>query len=278
MEIKKAIIPVAGWGTRRLPITKIIEKCMLPIGNRPIVDYIVEDCVRGGITDIYFVINETKHSQLKAYYGEHPKYKQYLLEKGKDVNIIKTKPEGVNFHFSVQPVGKYGTAIPLAMAIKEHNLMNEQILWCNGDDPFWNVPSGSEAKNLIKSIEKPDESAVMSVIKPIEEMSSYGMLTVNSDGLVTDLVEKPSKEKAVSRYANINRYIFSPKLSQMIVKYVDSHDKAPNERGEFEATDPIGEYIRTGMPMRHIAATGEWLDSGSLEGWLHANNVICGKS
>ena len=55
--ITKAIIPVAGWGTRRLPVTKAIEKCMLPLGNRPVVDYIVQDCVRAGIRDIYFVVS-----------------------------------------------------------------------------------------------------------------------------------------------------------------------------------------------------------------------------
>ena len=68
MKIKKAIIPVAGWGTRRLPITKTIEKAMLPIGNRPLVDYVVEDCAKAGIEEIFIVIDEKPFSQVTNYY------------------------------------------------------------------------------------------------------------------------------------------------------------------------------------------------------------------
>jgi UTP--glucose-1-phosphate uridylyltransferase len=279
MNITKAIIPVAGWGTRRLPITKTIEKCMLPIGNRPIVDYIVEDCARAGITDIYFVINKTPRSQLKDYYGHNAQIEKYLTEKNATdtLKLIDTVPANVNFHYIVQPEGKYGTAVPLSLAVKEFGL-DEQILWCNGDDPFWNVPSGSAAKDLIDSIENANESAVMTVIRPREEMPKYGMHVVNDDGLVTDLIEKPTFENAISNYANINRYILSPKLLNMIVEYVDTFDVSQNGRGEYEATDPIGDYIRAGLPMRHVAAEGEWLDSGSLDGWLHANNVVVGST
>ncbi|GHU08657.1 UTP--glucose-1-phosphate uridylyltransferase [Alphaproteobacteria bacterium] len=274
-QITKAIIPVAGWGTRRLPITKAIEKCMLPIGNRPIVDYIVEDCARAGITDIYFVINDTPHSQLKDYYGHNTQFEKYLTEKNstEKLKLLDTAPANVNFHYSVQPGGKYGTAVPLALAIKEFGL-DEQVLWCNGDDPFWNVPSGSAAKDLIDSIQNADESAVMTVTKPREEMPKYGMIVVGDDGLVTDLIEKPTYENAISNHANINRYVFSPKLLNMIIEYVDTFDVSQNERGEYEATDPIGDYIRASLPMRHLAATGEWLDSGNLEGWLYANEVV----
>jgi UTP--glucose-1-phosphate uridylyltransferase len=271
-KITKAIIPVAGWGTRRLPITKIIEKCMLPIGNRPIVDYIVEDCVRGGITDIYFVINETKHSQLKAYYSEHPAYEKYLAGKGKDTSILKTKPEGVNFHYSVQPVGKYGTAVPIALAVKEHGI-NEPVVMCNGDDPFWNVPSGSAVKDLIAVPKTPDEAAIMGVQYKREEMPNFGNLIVK-DGLLQKIDEKPSLENVVSTLANINRYVFPPKLLQMIVDYVDHSDPTTNLRGEYEVTDPVTDYVRAGNTMRVVTATGDWLESGSLEGWLHANEII----
>jgi len=273
MEIKKAIIPVAGWGTRRLPITKIIEKCMLPIGNRPIVDYIVEDCVRGGITDIYFVINETKHSQLKAYYSEHPAYEKYLAEKGKDTSVLKTKPGGVNFHYSVQPVGKYGTAVPIALAVKDYGI-NESVVMCNGDDPFWNVPSGSAVKDLVTVTQSADEAAIMGVEREREEMPAFGNLIVK-DGLLEEIVEKPALEDVVTTLANVNRYVLSPKLLKMIVDYVDNDD-LQNERGEYEITDPVTDYVRGNNPMRVVKAKGDWLESGSLEGWLHANNVVCG--
>src|SRR6476659_3713685 len=83
MNITKAIIAVAGYGTRRLPITKTLEKCMLPVGNRPVVDYLVQDCIEAGITDIIFVVNE-RHEQIKHYYtGRNESLEAYLEKNGK---------------------------------------------------------------------------------------------------------------------------------------------------------------------------------------------------
>ena len=275
MSITKAIIPVAGWGTRRLPITKAVEKCMLPIGNRPIVDYIVEDCVRAGITDIYFVINDTEHSQLKDYYGDNAQIAKFLTDKNAidKLELLDTTPAGVNFHYTVQPSGRYGTAVPVALVVKEFNL-NEQVVMRNGDDPFWNVPSGSEVKNMIESIINEDESVTVGATKPIDEMSKYGMLDV-ADGLLQRIVEKPSIENVTSTLANINCSVLSASLLTTIVNYVDSHDFGPTDQ-EYMITDPISEYLDNGGRIRVLAATGEWLDSGSLEGWLNANKVICG--
>jgi len=275
MGVTKAIIPVAGWGTRRLPITKAIEKCMLPIGNRPIVDYIVEDCVRAGITDIYFVINDTPCSQLRNYYGKNEKIEKYLTERNatEKLAMLKTAPEGINFHYTVQPDdGRYGTAIPVALVVKEFAL-DEQVVMRNGDDPFWNVPSGSEVKNMIEGIKNKDESATVGAVKPTEEMPKYGMLA-EKDGFLQDIIEKPALENVTSNLANINCSIFSPDLLKMIVNYVDSHNFGPTDQ-EYMITDPIEEYLKSGGRMRVLAATGDWLDSGSLEGWLHANEVIC---
>ena len=77
MNCTKAIIIIAGYGTRRLPITKSIEKSMLPILNRPVVDYVVEDCIKAGITDIYFVVNKDA-VQIRSYYGHNKVLEDYL--------------------------------------------------------------------------------------------------------------------------------------------------------------------------------------------------------
>jgi UTP--glucose-1-phosphate uridylyltransferase len=272
-KITKAIIPVAGYGTRRLPITKAIEKCMLPIGNRPIVDYIVEDCARAGITDIYFVINDTPHSQLMDYYGENAEMKNFLVDKNATdkLELLNTAPAGVNFHYVKQTRGKYGTAIPVADVVRQFDL-KEQIVMRNGDDPFWNVPSGSEVKNMIALVENEAESATIGATKPTEEMPRYGML-VTEDDFLKEIIEKPSLDKVVSNLANINCSIFSAELLKTIVEYVDSHDFGPNDQ-EYMITDPIAEYLHRGGKMRVGAATGDWLDSGNLTGWLHANEVI----
>lgn len=96
MKITKAIIPVAGWGTRMLPITKAIEKCMLPIGTRPVIDFVVQDVIKAGITDIYFVVGE-QSSQLQNYYRSNIQLNDYLKRHGKDDKLPLVAPlKGVN--------------------------------------------------------------------------------------------------------------------------------------------------------------------------------------
>ena len=89
--VTKAVIPVAGWGTRMLPITKVIEKCMLPVGTRPVVDYIVQDVIRAGITDIYFVVGE-QSSQLQSFYRTNIPLNDYLRKKSKDEQLSLVAP------------------------------------------------------------------------------------------------------------------------------------------------------------------------------------------
>ena len=125
MPITKAIIPVAGWGTRRLPITKIIEKSMLPVGNRPLVDYSVQELVKAGVTDIYMVISNVEPCQVREFYKDNLALNLYLEARGKAdrLELAKTLPEGVRIHYTSQdPSGKYGTAVPVAMVAEEYNI------------------------------------------------------------------------------------------------------------------------------------------------------------
>ena len=85
--ITKAIIPVAGWGTRRLPITKIIEKSMLPVGNRPLVDYSVQELIKAGVKDIYMVISNVEPCQVQEFYKDNLALNQYLIDRGKEGDL-----------------------------------------------------------------------------------------------------------------------------------------------------------------------------------------------
>lgn len=99
MSITKAIIPVAGWGTRMLPITKSIEKCMLPVGKRPVIDYVVKDVVAAGIKEIYFVVGE-RSARLQSYYRSNIALNDYLRRTGKDELFPLVAPlTGVRIHF-----------------------------------------------------------------------------------------------------------------------------------------------------------------------------------
>lgn len=274
--ITKAIIPVAGWGTRRLPITKIIEKSMLPVGNRPLVDYSVQDLIKAGVKDIYMVISNAEPCQVREFYKDNLALNQYLIERGKEdrLELAKTLPDDVTIHYTVQdPADKYGTAVPIAMVVKEFNI-NEPVLVFMGDDFIWN-PEGESAAEALMKVANNNESAILGVEIDKSKVNKYGVLSVE-DGKLVGVVEKPEPEDAPSSLINVSKYIMSVDLLKRIVEYVDTHDFGPKDQ-EYMVTDPIDEYIREGGVMRVAPTTGEYLDGGSVEGWLHANNVVCGK-
>ena len=273
--ITKAIIPVAGWGTRRLPITKIIEKSMLPVGNRPLVDYSVQDLIKAGVKDIYMVISNVEPCQVQEFYKDNLALNQYLVDRGKEdrLKLAKTLPDDVTIHYTVQdPTGKYGTAVPIALVMKEYNL-NEPVLVFTGDEFIWNPGGESAPETLLKSVENDTDSVILGIEVEESKVSKYGVLSVE-DGKLTDIVEKPTPEEAPSNLVNVSKYILSPELLHKITEYVDAHDFGPLDQ-EYMITDPIDDYIKNGGVMRVAIAKGEYLDGGTVEGWLHANNVVC---
>ena len=275
--ITKAIIPVAGWGTRRLPITKIIEKSMLPVGNRPLVDYSVQELIAAGVKDIYMVISNVEPCQVQEFYKDNLALNQYLIDRGKEdrLKLAKTLPDDVTIHYTVQdPAGKYGTAVPIAMVVKEYSI-NEPVLVFMGDDFIWNPNGKSAATALIESIQDDTDSAILGVEIPKDKVEKYGVLSAK-DGKLIGVVEKPKPEDAPSNLINVSKYIMSPKLLNRIVDYVDNNDFGPKDQ-EYMVTDPIDDYIKDGGVIRIAPTNGEYLDGGSVEGWLHANNVVCGK-
>ena len=274
--ITKAIIPVAGWGTRRLPITKIIEKSMLPVGNRPLVDYSVQELIKAGVKDIYMVISNVEPCQVQEFYKDNLALNQYLIDRGKEdrLALAKTLPDDVTIHYTIQdPAGKYGTAVPIAMVVKEYSL-DEPVLVFMGDDFIWNPDGESAATALIKSVKDDSESAILGVEIDKNKVEKYGVLS-EKDGKLVGVVEKPTPKEAPSNLINVSKYILAPELLQKIVDYVDSHDFGPLDQ-EYMITDPIDDYIKNGGTMRIATTKGEYLDGGSVEGWLHANNVVCG--
>ena len=273
--ITKAIIPVAGWGTRRLPITKIIEKSMLPVGNRPLVDDSVQDLIKAGVKDIYMVISNVEPCQVQEFYKDNLALNQYLVDRGKEdrLKLAKTLPDDVTIHYTVQdPAGKYGTAVPIALVMKEYNL-NEPVLVFTGDEFIWNPGGESAPETLLKSVENDTDSVILGIEVEESKVSKYGVLSVE-DGKLTDIVEKPTPEEAPSNLVNVSKYILSPELLHKITEYVDAHDFGPLDQ-EYMITDPIDDYIKNGGVMRVAIAKGEYLDGGTVEGWLHANNVVC---
>lgn len=281
--LKTAVILTAGWGTRRLPITKTIEKNMLPVGNRPLIDFAVQDALSVGIEEIYIVVSSAERSQIRDYYSQNLKLEQFLQAHGKAemLPLVKTLPDGVRLHFVEQGYpGRYGAAIALVSAIEAGELTGP--LWvCMGDNFIWNPGGKTASQTMVEAIAaaqaetgREDVSAMLGVEVPREEVSRYGVLSVDATGNLTGIVEKPSVEAAPSNLISPGYYVFSPRLVQLTLDYVHQNDFTPGER-EYLVPDPIAEYLAEGGLVRTVPAEGTYLDGGTLEGWLHANQAVC---
>ena len=119
-----------------------------------------------------------------------------------------------------------------------------------------------------------DESALFAIDHPYEALLNGGALTVE-DGKILKITEKPSPEQ-VTGLTSVSKYILSPRMLKEIVKYVHENDFGPTDQ-EYMITDPFATYIENGGVMRVAQTDGEYLDGGTVEGWVHANNVVLGK-
>lgn len=273
MKIKKAIITSAGFGTRFLPITKTIQKEMLPILNRPLVDYVVEDCIKAGITEIIFVISE-HNTQLLHFYRENKRLYNYLermnkVDKYALVSHLHTQAEYTFVRQNDDEV--YGTATPVRLA-KDHVKDEDAFLVFMGDDFIFNADGTSEAQRMIETFSQSGAHGLATCIqRPQDVLHKYGIAEIreaNGHTFLTNLVEKPEPGAAPSSLANISKYIFTPEIFDII------ENQTLNEAsGELYITDSITTLAQT-QPVAIHQPTGEYLDGGYVMGWLKANLLI----
>jgi UTP--glucose-1-phosphate uridylyltransferase len=276
MKCKKAIIALAGYGGRRVPITKAVEKCMIPVGNRPIVDYIVDDCIAAGITDIIFVVGE-QASQIRTFYGHNQLLEDYLVKNHKldaltTVSDLKTK---ARFHFVLQDSKQpYGTTVPLWLA-RDYIEKDETFLFLYGDNIFYREDGGSAIADFLKDTEASGvDNAMMVVEVPRETVDQYGIVATeqrDNAELFTRIVEKPKIEEAPSNLNNAGCFM----LRHGIFEHAERGMSHPGQEQFF--TDPLNWYHEAGNDIAVVRCKAEYLDCGSLEGWLHANQRIIGK-
>jgi UTP--glucose-1-phosphate uridylyltransferase len=270
MTCKYAIIPVAGYGSRRLPITKAIEKCMLPILNRPIIDYVVQDCVRAGIKHIILVVSE-QNEQFMRYFGHNPGLEKYLIDHGKTeyLELIKA-PEDVKFEFITQPADvPYGTATPVALA-RSRVPKGEPAVVLMGDDILY---TGDDRNPIAELIEAAGiDSAALTTEVDISEVSKYGVLACDEDGNLDHMVEKPTADEAPSTMINISKYVFTSDL----LDEIETFYREPSIPGQekYINVEPFNRYMAKGGKVKVVRASGVYLDTGTLEKWLYANNYI----
>jgi len=273
MKIKKAIITCAGFGTRFLPITKTIQKEMLPILDRPLIDYVVEDCVKAGIEEIIFVVNEHNY-QVLHFYSDNQRLYEYLKKANKPYlyDQIKQIHSKAKFHFVKQKDNDpYGTAIPVILA-KDYVKDEEAFLVLMGDDFIYQFGEKSSVVDMISSLENSGAKALLTCVeKPTELLNKYGVIKSHMEGnlqFLEEIVEKPSIEAAPSNLVNISKYILSKKIWPILAK-----QQVNPQSGEFYITDSLQDLAKTEKVLVHVPH-GEYLDGGYPLGWLMANLTI----
>jgi UTP--glucose-1-phosphate uridylyltransferase len=260
--IKKAIVAVAGSGTRLLPATKAMPKEMLPIVDKPIIQILVEELVEAGIEDIILVTKWDKKS-LEDHFDHSLALEGELERSGKEKRLeeVKRIADMANFVY-VRQKGPYGNGTPILSAASL--VKNESFVFCFGDDLVKSKESFT--KQMIRDHEKSGalQLGVQEVLP--SQVDRYGIVKLKQDSMIVeDIIEKPPVGEAPSNFAQFGRFI----LNQDII---DLLEKTPvGKGGELWLTDAIHDYIaRGGVFYAKKVEDGEWLTTGDPLNYLIA--------
>ena len=266
--IKQAIIPLAGLGTRMLPLTNVMPKELLPINGKPNLEYILEECTDAGIKQFIFIISKRKKN-IKKYFFDETLYKK-VIEKKKDKRIIseykklKKYRKMIKFVYQDSPKGT-GDAV---LKCKKH-IKGKYFMMLLPDDLIINKNCTKEMINLHNK-KKCSIIATKTVDK--KTVSRWGILSLKNKNRnyfqITNVVEKPIIKKAPSNYAVIGRYILPSKIFSEIKKI------KPGQGGEIHITDAIRSLIFRGEKFFGNIFKGKYLDCGTLKGYINSGIQI----
>ena len=263
--VRKVVFPVNGLGTRFLPATKAMPKEMLPIVDKPLIQYAVEEAARAGITEMIFVTGRNKRA-IEDHFDAHPELERELEEKGKDelLEIVRSiLPHNIHCIYLRQP-----KALGLGHAV----LCAQPVV---GDDPFAviladdliDAPKGCIGQ-LIEARASVGGGSVVAVqdVAP-EETKKYGIVSVDDGSLTTPrvrgIVEKPDPSVAPSRMAVIGRYVFEADIFDHLARL------QPGVGGEIQLTDGIAASLEN-VPTYAHRFEGTRFDCGSKQGFIDA--------
>ena len=273
-SVTKAVIPAAGLGTRFLPATKATPKEMLPVVDRPAIQYVVEEAVRAGLHDVLMITGRNKRA-LEDHFDRVPVLERQLAEQGKDAllaSVLETNELGGDLHYVRQgdPKG-LGHAV---LRAKRH-VGDEAFAVLLGDDLI------DEKEDLLSRMVEVQERTGGSVVAlmevPREAISAYGAAAIETvegeDGFVkiTGLVEKPAADEAPSNYAVIGRYVLSPKVFEVL------EDTAPGRGNEIQLTDALQTLAQgegEGEGVYGVIFSGRRFDTGDKLSYLKANVIL----
>lgn len=264
MKVTKAVIPAAGLGTRFLPATKACPKEMLPIVDKPTIQYIIEEALASGITDILIISGRTKRA-IEDHFDRSPELEYNLEEHGKTelLKIVKDIAD-INLHYVRQKEPKgLGHAILCAKAF----VGNEPFAVLLGDDVVYNDEYPC-LKQLIEVYDATGGSVLGCQTVPKEKVSSYGIVDSvptedNRIFRVNDMVEKPAVEEAPSQLAVLGRYVITPEIFQIL------ENTKPGKGGEIQLTDAL-KVLAKMEKMYAYDFIGRRYDVGDKQGYLEA--------
>ncbi len=264
MNIKKAVIPVAGWGTRSLPATKNVPKEMLPIFRKPIVQYIVEEGIDAGLTDVVFVTNQNK-TIIEDHFDRNFLLEQLLARAGK-ADMLEEVRRVANMVNVIAVRQKEQLGLGHAVLTAKEICKNEPFAVMLGDDLMFGRDTG--IGELIKAAEATGKAVVGVIEVPEEKVSKYGVIAGEElpDGSykVTSLVEKPAIEDAPSNLAIIGRYVLLPEIFDIL------EGQKAGVGGEIQLTDAL-QGLADQDKLIAVKLGGQRFDAGDWVEYLTAN-------
>ena len=264
-KIRKAVIPAAGFGTRFLPETKAMPKEMLPIVDKPTIQYIVEEIKASGIEQILIISGHAKRA-IEDHFDSSPELEQHLYESGK-MDLLKEVRQvaSVKIHYTRQ---QYMRGLGDAILCAKEFMDGEPFGVILGDDVVYNGSGKPALKQLISQYDKTGGTIIGCQLVRPEQVSSYGIIngtpTENPDLLkVKNMIEKPSIEEAPSRFAALGRYVITPEVFKIL------EQTKPGKGGEIQLTDALRVMAKNGNVYAYNFK-GKRYDTGNKLGYLKA--------
>ena len=267
--IKQAIIPLAGLGTRLLPLTSVLPKELLPINGKPVIEYILDECINSGITQIILIISKKKRSIKKYFYNDL--FIKKIIKKNKrnkrlriEYLKIKKYKKMIKFVYQNSPKGTGDAILKCKKYIK-----SKHFLMLLPDDL---IIKKNCSLNMIKIHKKYNASVIASKKVRPTDVSRWGIFNYKNfkknNFEITDVVEKPNKSSAPSNYAIIGRYILPSKIFKVL------KNQKPGQNGEIHITDAIKILInKKNKFIGHVFA-GKYLDCGTMKGYINSSIEI----
>ena len=267
--IKQAIIPLAGLGTRLLPLTSVFAKELLPINGKPGIQYILDECIDAGIKEIIFIISEKKE-MIKKYFN-NDKFYRSIIKKKKDPRIINEYrkilkyKKMIKFVYQNKPLGTGDAVLKTKKYIK-----NNFFLMLLPDDL---IIKKNCSKSMIKVHKRYNSSVMASMKVNKKNVSRWGIYKINkklnnNNFLINGVIEKPSIKEAPSNKAVIGRYILPKSIFSKLIKL------KPGKGGEIHITDAIQSLINEKHKFIAHNFSGNYLDCGSMQGYIKSNLEI----